>query len=311
MKQHPICGFVVLVALSASSALGQDRALTLGAAVSGDIGPGESHTFTVRADVGDVVSGVFTLKTVAGKLSVIDAQNITVRTFVAADPAPSQDLRVGFLARASGMYRIRITMSGTAPGSYLLRMDRAAAADRSRDLDVKPRELYSSDRIKQLTKEVSAGSSEAVARFWRDVPETPLVERVTDTEEDLLVTFLWKETFPTANVLLRWPPTTQGRAEEYYLSRLAGTDVWYKSVRVRRGSRLTYSLSPNDRPADRLITLQRDPLNPHRFPEEVDPSETILSVLELPGAPDETWFRRTPAKRGALNRTGIAGGLIR
>jgi hypothetical protein len=66
VKQHRICGVVVLVALSASSVLGQDSRLTLGAAMPRDIGPSESHTFTVRADVGDVVSGVFTLK-VAGK----------------------------------------------------------------------------------------------------------------------------------------------------------------------------------------------------------------------------------------------------
>jgi len=169
-------------------------------------------------------------------------------------------LRAGFVAPTSGTYRIRVIASGTAKGSYVLRMDRVVASDRMRHVQSQPRETYPSERIKQLAGEVKDGQVGAVDRFWqRATGNSPLVEPLKDSEDDVLVTFLWKEAYDTQNVLLLWPATAAGRAEEYYLSHLAGTDVWYKTLRVRHGSRFTYTLSPNDRPDDRAVTSQQDP----------------------------------------------------
>jgi enterochelin esterase family protein len=163
-----------------------------------------------------------------------------------------------------------------------------------------------SPRISQLTQELHAGHPEALSQFWADVRAhgTPLVEpfdgqvnegRASRARPDdcVLVTFLWKESFETYNVRVQWP---QDRPDDFFMSRLAGTDVWYKTVLVRRGSRLSYSLLPNDRPADEALNAQRDPLNPRLawddYPE--------YSLLELEGAPDE-WFRKTPAARGTVS----------
>lgn len=84
------------------------------------------------------------------------------------------------------------------------------------------------------------------------------------------------------------------RADDYYMSRLPGTDVWHKTIQLRRGSRFQYWLSPNLRAgADRLFTDQPDPLNPRVFSEDPNAGD-LSSVLDTPGAPDESWVRRIP-----------------
>ena len=58
-------------------------------------------------------------------------------------------------------------------------------------------------------------------RFWREVAgKGPLIEPMKGADEDVLVAFLWKETFETQNVLVAWPMAMY-RADDYYMSRLA------------------------------------------------------------------------------------------
>jgi len=49
-----------------------------------------SHDYTVRTNVGDLVSGVITLSGVAGSLAILNAANTTIKTFIAYSPEPSQ-----------------------------------------------------------------------------------------------------------------------------------------------------------------------------------------------------------------------------
>jgi uncharacterized protein DUF3327 len=76
------------------------------------------------------------------------------------------------------------------------------------------------------------------------------VENVPKNDRDVDVTFLWRALYDTRNVLVTWCP----RSEDCYMSHLGGTDVWFKTLRLRRGSRLPYLISPNDRPDDRWAT---------------------------------------------------------
>lgn len=313
MKVTRIVCIPILFGLVGNALHGQDAVLAIGSPVARDIAPGESHDYTVSASVGDLVSGLFTLRGVAGSLEVRDPTNTRIKTFVAYEPQPTQEQPVGFLASKPGTYQIRVKASGTVKGSYVLRIERAEASSRMRGVQAQPREVYASERVRQLAREIRERQADAVDRFWREVTGiAPLVEPLKDSNDDVLVTFLWKEAYDTQNVLLLWPPTTQGRADEYFMSHLDGTDVWYKTIRVRRGSRFSYTLSPNDRPEDRAITSQKDPLNPRRFPEEVDPSDTnVSSVLELPGAPDDTWARRVPTNRGVVQQKQLKSASLK
>jgi len=181
-----------------------------------------------------------------------------------------------------------------------------------RGVSVTPKEVNTSERIHQLSRDVQQGRSDAVNQFWREVTgKGPLVESVQGNDQDLLVTFLWREIFETHNVLVGWPMAAW-RPDDYYMSHLPKTDVWYKTIQLRRGSRFSYWLSPNLRAgADRVFTDQLDPLNPHVFPEDPDSTTDRSSVLDTPGAPDDTWFRRTPARRGTVAQKTFKSELLK
>ena len=251
-----------LLVLLANPVQGQDAPLALGSTLSRDIAPGDVHVYTVRATAGDLVAGVLDLRGTVGTFEVRDAADATLTSRVL-----SQEERVGFVAPASATYRIRISITGTVRGAYSLRMESAPVSTRMHDVQVTVREDYQSDRLRQLAQEIKQGQRGAVEAFWRGVAgHGPLIESLQDNDQDLRVTFLWREIYDTRNVLVVWPAAWY-READYFMSHLPGTDVWYKTIRIRRGSRFSYWLSPNNRPGDTRLTSQRDPLNPLRFPD--------------------------------------------
>jgi enterochelin esterase-like enzyme len=207
--------------------------------------------------------------------------------------------RVGFVAAASGTYRIEASITGTHNGSHTLKLNPPIApAIRMRGANAQPLETYRSERISRLAQDVEARVTGAVDQFWGEVlkagglmvePVGANIQEPGRRPDDVLVTLFWRETYPTYNVAV-WSDRPVGY-DLYYMSHVPGTNVWYKTLRVYRGSRFEYMISPNDRVEDRQLTSQRDPLNPLAF---------FGSVLETPGAPDETWFRRTPPRRGVV-----------
>jgi enterochelin esterase-like enzyme len=84
------------------------------------------------------------------------------------------------------------------------------------------------------------------------------------------------------------------------MARLLDSDVWYLTVRLPAGARFAYSLSPNDpmtfdppRSAQRMASMQRDPLNPNRWLCAPEASRyECQSMVELPGAPPQPWIAR-------------------
>jgi enterochelin esterase-like enzyme len=81
--------------------------------------------------------------------------------------------------------------------------------------------------------------------------------------------------------------------------RVENTDLWFRTLKIRRGSRFLYQLSIDDPSvmhprAEGKRRLTADPLNPHRFPDDVAgvPLTRAQSVAELPGANAQTWFSK-------------------
>jgi enterochelin esterase family protein len=118
---------------------------------------------------------------------------------------------------------------------------------------------------------------------------------------------------------------TTGLPTDYAMTRLAGTDVWYLTVRVPSGSRFAYALSPNDpqtvdpsrdpsRAAQRGATVQGDPLNPRRWGCS-QPNATrhdCQSMVELPGAPPQPWIvRNDKVPAGKVDKHKIASDLLK
>jgi enterochelin esterase-like enzyme len=318
-------GLLLLGALAAPSA--QTRQLSFGVSITADLQSGQVHEYGLIADSGDLVSGTLEVRGLAAIVEVFDSAGVVIRTYYFFENTPPGATRIGFVAAAPGAYRVQITafdritsggnqitpgdflpVIGTASGSYTLRLDHATVAVRMHGTHPPVREDYPSPRLRRLTQELSTGEGDAVSSFWREVAaKGPLVEEIPGNDRDVDVTFLWREAYDVRNVLVLWA----GRVDDGYMSRLPGTNVWYKTVRLRRGTRIGYRISPNDREVDRGFTAQLDPLNPRKFPEDPTYRFVSWSVLNMPGAPDEQWALRAPVRRGTIEEKTITSTILR
>jgi enterochelin esterase-like enzyme len=143
-----------------------------------------------------------------------------------------------------------------------------------------------SPRIAALREREAAGDWAALSRFWSEVDKqgTPLVESIN--QENVLVTFLWRGGDKTKGVVVLGSVANKAPME-----RIAGTDVWFRSVVVRRDARFTYRLAPNADPkADAFPSARWDPRNRKPFPK----SDPLLSLAEMPDAPSQTWVAKRP-----------------
>jgi enterochelin esterase-like enzyme len=157
-----------------------------------------------------------------------------------------------------------------------------------------------SPTMSQLRKDVLDGRRAALDAFWTTVEKSgaPIVERLQGTDQTFLVTFLWKGNSETINVLVGWPRMANTYPDGYFMSHVGGTDLWFKTLKVRRGTRIYYQLSPNDPAGVRPDGTwprrsQADPLNPQRDPDDPKvPLERVRSLLELPGALPQPWYKK-------------------
>jgi enterochelin esterase family protein len=136
-----------------------------------------------------------------------------------------------------------------------------------------PNRLHS-PRLSALARKVKAGNRAAVKLFWEEVQgKTPLVEPVPGDDQLRRVTFLWRGGAEAGEVTLEGPFLTASQGAS--LLRLAGTDVWFLTVRLPATARFLYGFK---RPGKRLIL---DPLNPLKFRSS--------SFVELPAATPQSW----------------------
>ena len=301
---------------------GQVNTLSSGVPIARNVRSGDVHEYALTATAGDLVSGTIALPGLTALVHVADRTGHVVRTmYIFQDAAPQ---RLGFVAPATGAYRLEIRVSdrfdsgsqmnpgepvpviGSAAGSYTLRLDTVSVGVRMVGQEPTGREDYPSARLKGLTQAVQAERGDPLQAFWRDVAgKGPILEAIAGNDDDMDVTFLWRQLYDTRNVLLEWGPY------EDYMSHLPGTDVWYKTVRLRRGTRIDYVISPNDRAASRWATTQLDPLNPRKFPDDPTYRFVSRSVLDMPGAPDEQWALRTPSRRGTIEEKTVDSSLLK
>ena len=171
-------------------------------------------------------------------------------------------------------------------------------------------------RIAALRQELEAGNGTALEAFWQEVAEkgAPLFEPVEGDEQQMLVTFLWRGDQETRNVVVIGGLAGWDDFKEQQMTRLLESDVWYRTYRGDRTLRTTYRLSVNDsfEPLteenwlERSASWRHDPLNPRTFlfpKDEEDPNdrESIVSALELPGAPPQLYI---------APRAGVPAGML-
>jgi enterochelin esterase-like enzyme len=174
-----------------------------------------------------------------------------------------------------------------------------------------------SPRIASLQAEIESGNSSALDTFWREIGEqgTPLIEPVEGDDRHSWVTFLWRATEPTQNVVVisALSGSNTYNLKSFLMVNIKGTDVWYKTYRARNDLRTTYRLSVNDPLVpweevededwqDYSARFRIDPLNPCRYvypkdPENAEDKGRVYSILELPGAKVQEWVKPRPGVR--------------
>jgi enterochelin esterase-like enzyme len=147
-----------------------------------------------------------------------------------------------------------------------------------------------SPRIATLLREISNKDGTAVDRFWSGVQASgaPLIEPIPHERGHSLITFVWRGSSDAHNVVI-----VDGVAVAVgglnpvnsEMIHIGGTDVWYRTYKVRNDARFIYKLSENDSlqwflDPNRKSKEVIDPLNPRVFPSN-------QSYVELPDAPSQ------------------------
>jgi enterochelin esterase family protein len=182
----------------------------------------------------------------------------------------------------------------------------------------------SSPRVAALQNQLQKGDRSALTRFWEDIRKvgTPLVEPIPGDKQSVLVTFLWKGTQDTRNVVI-FSQTGGLNPADNQMTRLPDSDVWYRSYIFRKDVRFLYSLSPNDdlTPLNapdidwqkRFANVKTDPLNPKLYPPTASAAEkNVQSVAELPEAPKQPWVvRRAGVPAGKVLKQNIESKILK
>ena len=148
----------------------------------------------------------------------------------------------------------------------------AGAQLASDDAPFRRADANASPRIARLRADVAAKKRAAVAAFWAETQTAtaPLVEASPRGPRHSLVTFVWRGSDKTRNVVIvdGVAPGVGGVLPvNSQLERLGTTDVWFRTYEIRNDARFTYKLSENDSMVsliapERRSTAVRDPLNP-------------------------------------------------
>ena len=308
MRTVAVLSIVLTIAGSAAA----QGPLAINEAVERWVVPGTSHSYTITADSGDYIAGSIEQQGMPVFATVFLPDGTKLRGL----PGPRDGKRdFAFIADTAGAYRLEVRTATTAElaqsanpgatnGRYTLKLTEKIAFE-ERLKPVARQEKYVSPTIEALRQQLAGGKATTDA-FWKEraAAGTPIVEPDKEPQR-VLVTFVWRGTPSTRNVVVLGSFGSRPIGDAS-MTRLLDSDVWYLTMRLPAGARFAYSLSPNDpmtfdppRSAQRMASVQSDPLNPNRWLCAPDASRyECQSMVELPGAPAQPWIARasgTPA----------------
>ena len=317
MNRGFVCLFSVLSTVSAAAQEhGPAQTLEIHKPVSATIRAGETHRYQIPAGTGEFVRGAVSQDGIGLQVKGLFPDGSKIRSF----SGPQSGRKVfRFVAEAPGVYQMELTAlgGGTEEGRYTITWEQVQPmAER---LSIPVSDSYASPRIQALRSQIASGDREAVNRFWSGVAKegTPLVDPIPDDPGHVLATFLWRQSFEVKNVLVLWNPYAAEHPDDYEMRRVEDTNVWYKTLRVPRGARFLYQLSPNDTltrspNAQRYATAQADPLNQRRVPASTGVTKyEVASIAEMPGASPQPWSDpRSGVPKGQLHQHTVRSTLL-
>jgi enterochelin esterase-like enzyme len=277
--------------------------------VARKIEPGKTDLFSIALNSGDYVNTSIGYKGRVNLLLLYPDGTIARRLVGPTSPAEAKT-PFAFAAEGAGSYSFKIENPGDQAASYELAIREVIALNER----LKPEswsDPYPTKRIQTLRNQIAAGQTNTES-FWKQVAAegTPLSEAYGSDGKYQLVTFLWRSTYDTRNVLVIGSFWGVGAPTAYSMHQIPDSDVWYLTLKLPTGARFTYQLSPNDpltseglRASQRAATRQADPLslNPLSACSPGTSKFRCESVAELPGATPQPWL---------VTKPGIAEGRV-
>jgi enterochelin esterase-like enzyme len=289
--------------------------LETGKTLDHSFGPGAVFAYSINLHAGDYCQGTVDQKGGTVNMAAYGPDGAKVRGY---GGPPTGKRTFALEAPVAGTYRIVIRSALTPAESFTISIDQVIALDQ-RLHSIPPKEKFTSPRLAALRKDLS--KPDAVNAFWREIEKngTPLVEPMEGNSNDDLVTFLWRAKTETRNVFIMWFPFAAAKPDDFQMTRMAQTDVWYRTMKIRRGARFAYSLSPNDPltfdeplSTQRIATAQADPLNPHRWADQPGNSKfESQSMVEMPDAKPQPYIaKRAGVPAGNVEKKRIKSALL-
>jgi len=305
-KRNLFIVFSILVFFSLTSTAAENE-LQVGKTQDGALISGKADSYLLLLKAGDFVETNVATHGTKLLITIYDPSGNKARGFRLNGPGR----KIGFVADDAGQYRIEVSLDSKAnDGPYSLALTRVVALS-ERAVRVPVPEKYESPQIKALRAALDLHDQNAVADFWKEMQAkgAPLVEPLQGDKINMLVTFLFKGNDDTKNVQIIWVPYSPLWPDGYAMTRLAGTDVWYKTLKVDGRERFVYQLGVNapivlpsgEQTSDEFMSMlgaafQVDPLNPkHWFvaPDSPDvPLHNGISMVEMPNAPPQPWVAK-------------------
>jgi enterochelin esterase-like enzyme len=318
---------LIVIFFTAPSIARAQTELAVGKIEEGAVAAGKTTTYTLSVHSGDFLN----LR--------LDPHDVEI-TVVALKPNGEKEraTKIGpeadtfaFIAQADGRYKLELSIDDkTKSTTFALTLKKSVPlADRL----AAPKPRSESPRINALRAAIEPNNQSAIRAFWQEIQKsgTPLIERppADDDKEqkEMLVTFLWKGTAATKNVLIVWFPFTMQSPADYRLEQIPNSDIWYRTLKVDARKRFIYRLAPNapnfrtaDDQEDLFPTIfagsQVDPLNPNHWaadPSDPDvPEHQGFSAVDMPNAPPQPWLApRKGVVEGKIERHQFASAMLK
>lgn len=158
---------------------------------------------------------------------------------------------------------------------------------------------YTSPRINNLVRQINSGDINSINLFWQEVQSygAPLIEKIEGDNENVLITFLYRDDTNIKNILI-YGAFPGFRYAENIMDRILDTNIWYKTYIIRNNVKFKYNFSlnyefDNDYKKIKANSIL-DPLNHNKIvfakdDEVPDSTEMINSLVVLSKSKKDIW----------------------
>jgi enterochelin esterase family protein len=190
-----------------------DAELSVARVREGRLSAGKAQSFAVSLNAGDFAQINLDPRGIELLVIVYDPSGSKFRGTALGPNAGT----FNFVAERPGTYRLEVAARNkSVAGAFTITLEKLVTLSASL---APPKPLQESPRIRLLRASLESGKQERVDSFWDEVKTqgTPLIEPLPGDNKNMLVTFLWKGTPYTQNVIVLRIPNAAATPDDYLM----------------------------------------------------------------------------------------------